>query len=248
MSILRNSRIIFRQLFDSESWTYTYIVGCKTKNKAVIIDPVDKQFDRDRKLLEELGLDITYAVNTHCHADHITGSGLFKSHTKCKSVISKNSGAMADILLSDGDVITFGDQSLQAVATPGHTSGCLTYVSYDGHFAFTGDALLIRGCGRTDFQQGNPGLLYDMVHSKILSLPDDFLLFPAHDYKGNMVTSVAEEKLYNPRLTKSKEEFIEIMKNLGLAYPKQIDVAVPWNLKCGPSQLGQTLEERIASV
>ena len=242
MNVLRNSRIIFRQLFDSESWTFTYIIGCKAKNKAVIVDPVDIQAERDLKLLEELNLDLAYAVNTHCHADHVTGSGILKNRTKCKSVISKDSGAIADILLSDGDNITFGDQSLQAVSTPGHTSGCLTFVSHAERFALTGDALLIRACGRTDFQQGDPSLLYDSIHSKIFSLPDDFLLFPAHDYKGHMVTSVAEEKVHNPRLTKSKEEYIEIMKSLGLAYPKQIDVAVPWNIKCGPSQLGQRMD------
>lgn len=239
MNILKKENHIFRQLFDQESWTYTYLLGCLIKKEAVLVDPVNKQVGRDLKLIKELGLNLKYAINTHCHADHITGSGILKNLTSCQSMISKNSGAMADILLEDGDSVLYGEEKLEVVATPGHTNGCVTYVSHTGRFALTGDTLLIRACGRTDFQQGDPRLLYDSVHQKIFTLPNDYALYPAHDYKGHQMTTVGEEKTWNPRLTKDKEEFANIMKNLGLAYPKKIDKALPWNLKCGPSQLGE---------
>jgi len=239
--IRRRSCHVFRQLFDSESWTYTYLLGCLQKREAVLVDPVDTQVDRDLKLLKELGLDLKYALNTHCHADHITGTGILKTNTGCKSMISKESGADADILLNDGDKIKYGDQVIEAVSTPGHTNGCMTYVNHRERFLLSGDTLLIRACGRTDFQQGNPHVLYKSVHDRIFTLPDDYFIYPAHDYKGNSRSTVGEEKLHNPRLTKSVEEFIKIMEGLGLAYPKKIDEAVPWNLKCGPSQLGQVM-------
>lgn len=137
------------------------------------------------------------------------------------------------IIEIEGDEVKFGDLSLIAVSTPGHTDGCMSYISHQGRSVFTGDALLIRGCGRTDFQQGNPSLLYNSVHKKILSLPEDYLIYPGHDYNGLMSSSVREEKKYNPRLTKSETEFIDIMKNLNLPYPKQIDIAVPANMVCG---------------
>jgi len=180
-------------------------------------------------------------MNTHMHADHITGTGELKKHllmsgdtTPPSSIISKGSGAKADILVSEGDVLSIGSQlKIKVLSTPGHTNGCVTYVDEDNEMAFTGDALLIRGCGRTDFQEGNASTLYDSVWSKIFSLPDHFKLYPAHDYKGSQVTTVGEEKRYNPRLTKTKEEFVEIMQNLNLEYPKMIDKAVPANLVCG---------------
>ncbi|XP_065072285.1 persulfide dioxygenase ETHE1, mitochondrial-like [Rhopilema esculentum] len=232
-------RTVFRQLFDSESWTYTYLLGCTKTGEAVLIDPVDKQVERDLKYVQELGLKLKYALNTHCHADHVTGTGILKTLVSCKSMISAQAGAKADVYLRDGDIIKFGEQFLEARETPGHTDGCMTFVDTNEGRAFTGDALLVRACGRTDFQQGDPRVLYDSVHQRILSLPMDYLLYPAHDYKGCTVTSVREEKLYNPRLTKSKEEFVNIMENLGLAKPKKIDEALPWNMMCGPSQLGQ---------
>lgn len=240
---LRRGSHIFRQLFDAESWTYTYILGCAETKEAVIIDPVDIQAERDLQIIKEMDLKLKYAVNTHCHADHITGSGILKTKAKCLSAISKASGARADIHLNDGDHIKYGNHQFEAYSTPGHTNGCMTFVNHAQKFALTGDTLLIRGCGRTDFQEGDPETMYESVHSRIFSLPDDFLLFPAHDYKGRMATSVEEEKKYNARLTKPKEEFVDIMKNLGLAYPKKIDVSVPWNLRCGPVQLGQKFEE-----
>ncbi|XP_015765005.1 PREDICTED: persulfide dioxygenase ETHE1 homolog, mitochondrial-like isoform X5 [Acropora digitifera] len=234
------ARLIFRQLFDLESYTYTYLLGCPKTRAAVIIDPVDTQAERDAKLTKELDLNLNDLLNTHVHADHVTGTGILKNLTNCKSVIAKISGAKADVLIKDGDKIDFGDQALEVRSTPGHTNGCLTFVDHASRLAFTGDALLIRACGRTDFQEGNPETLYDSVRNKILSLPEDYVLYPAHDYHGMGVTTVGEELKHNPRMTKSKEEFVQIMKNLGLTRPKLMDEAVPLNVMCGPSQLGES--------
>nr|XP_054927160.1 uncharacterized protein LOC126531457 isoform X1 [Dermacentor andersoni]XP_054927161.1 uncharacterized protein LOC126531457 isoform X1 [Dermacentor andersoni] len=351
------SNVLFRQLFDERSWTYTYLLADLDTKEALLIDPVLEQVERDAKLIKELELRLIYAVNTHAHADHITGSGklkgLFKScrsviatasraradehlnpgdaigvgsiklearatpgHTNalrpeelhlqlpfgrpehegsppdrpgtraggercqadqrtrsslsicrcgftnvnthvhadhitgsgklkdildnCRSIISAASKAKADDYLNPGDMFGVGCVKLEARATPGHTNGCMTYVWHDQRKAFTGDALLIRGCGRTDFQEGNPERLYDSVHSQILSLPIDYNLYPAHDYKGQTTTTVGEELKYNPRLTKSKEEFVDIMNNLNLSYPKMIDKAVPANMVCGLHDFAET--------
>ncbi|XP_075233348.1 persulfide dioxygenase ETHE1, mitochondrial [Lycorma delicatula] len=229
-----SKRFFFRQLFDTGSSTYSYLLADLNSKEAIIIDPVLECASRDANLIKELGLDLKYAINTHMHADHITGSGVLKKmFLNCKSVISKASGARADIYLCPGDIIEFGSQKLSVRPTPGHTSGCVTYVSEYKGLAFTGDTLLIRGCGRTDFQEGDPGTLYDSVQNQIFSLPDDFKLYPAHDYKGQTVTTVWEEKRYNPRLTKNRQEFIYLMNNLNLPYPKKIDIAVPANKVCG---------------
>lgn len=226
--------LIFRQLFEPVSSTYTYLLADADTKEAVLIDPVLETANRDATLVKDLGLKMVYAANTHCHADHITGTGVLKKLLPgSKSVISKDSGAIADIHIQEGDHIKFGRYSLEVRSTPGHTDGCLTYVLNDKSMAFTGDALLIRGCGRTDFQQGCPNTLYHSVHSKIFSLPDSCHLYPAHDYKGQTVTTVDEEKRLNPRLTKSEAEFVKIMNNLNLPKPGQIDIAVPANLKCG---------------
>jgi len=241
-TIGRRSAHIFRQLFDHESFTYTYLLACTNKKQAVLIDPVDTKIDRDLKLIDELDLELVYAVNTHCHADHLTATGLLKQRTGCRSVISEASGAAADVHLRDGDEVKYGDHGLDVIATPGHTSGCVTFVNHKERFAMTGDTLLIRGCGRTDFQEGNAGMLWENVRGKIFTLPEDYLLFPAHDYNGRNVTSVLEEKNFNPRLTKSKEDFVKLMDELGLAYPKKIDVAVPFNLKCGLDENGKPLD------
>ncbi|EKX34149.1 hypothetical protein GUITHDRAFT_155822 [Guillardia theta CCMP2712] len=226
--------LVFRQLFEKESSTYTYLLGDEASKEAILIDPVVETAERDAKLAEDLGLKIIYGINTHCHADHVTGTGKLKQLVPgMKSVIAEKSGAKADMFINDGDVLKFGQHKLEVRATPGHTDGCVSYVLNDGVMCFTGDAVLIRGCGRTDFQQGDPGLLYESVHSKIFTLPDKCIIYPAHDYKGLMNSTVLEEKTLNPRLTKNKEEFIEIMNNLGLPYPKQIDRALPLNLVCG---------------
>lgn len=235
-------KLLFRQLFEKESSTYTYLladVGHPDK-PALLIDPVDRMVDRDLGLVKDLGLKLVYAMNTHCHADHITGTGLLKmKNPGVKSIIAESSGAIADAYLEPGDKVYFGNLFLEVRATPGHTAGCVTYVTGEGddqpnpRMAFTGDALLIRGCGRTDFQGGSSSLLYHSVHSQIFSLPGDTLIYPAHDYKGFTVSTVEEESKFNPRLTKSEEEFKKIMENLNLPYPKMIDVAVPANLVCG---------------
>ncbi|KAM3615310.1 uncharacterized protein V6R79_026414 [Siganus canaliculatus] len=222
------------QLFESESSTYTYLLADRETKDAVLIDPVLETVDRDVKLINELGLNLKVAVNTHCHADHITGSGLLKKKlTGLKSAISKFSGAKADILLAEGDKIPFGKHYLTVRRTPGHTDGCVTLVTNDESMAFTGDALLIRGCGRTDFQQGSPKTLYESVHQKIFTLPEHCLIYPAHDYTGRTVSTVGEERKFNPRLTKDLQEFVKIMDNLNLPKPKKIDVSVPANLVCG---------------
>nr|XP_060639707.1 persulfide dioxygenase ETHE1, mitochondrial [Anolis sagrei ordinatus] len=226
--------LLFRQLFESASFTYTYLLADVTTKEAVLIDPVLETAKRDSTLVKQLGLNLIYAVNTHCHADHITGTGLLKDLLPgCRSVIAKDSGASADILIQEGHLLKFGAFALEARATPGHTNGCLTYVLNDKGMAFTGDALLIRGCGRTDFQQGCPNTLYRSVHEKIFTLPGDCLIYPAHDYTGQTVSTVEEERTLNPRLTLPREAFVELMNNLNLPKPKQIDFAVPANLKCG---------------
>lgn len=224
----------FRQLFDEKSWTYTYILADLNSKEAILIDPVLEQAPRDAKLIQELGFKLTYALNTHMHADHITGTGYLKQLLPgTMSVISEASGAKADKHLKDNEVVKFGRFEVKALCTPGHTNGCMTFVVDEMGIAFTGDTLLIRGCGRTDFQEGDSRTLYKSVHEKIFTLPDNYRLFPAHDYKGNMETSVAEEKQYNPRLTKDIDAFVEIMANLNLPYPKMIDKAVPANRECG---------------
>uniref|UniRef100_A0A7N0TDU4 persulfide dioxygenase n=1 Tax=Kalanchoe fedtschenkoi TaxID=63787 RepID=A0A7N0TDU4_KALFE len=236
------SNLLFRQLFEKESSTYTYLLADASHpdKPALLIDPVDKMVDRDISLIQELGLKLIYAMNTHVHADHVTGTGLLKTKIPgVKSVISKASGSKADLLVEPGDRIYFGDLFLEVRATPGHTLGCVTYVTGEGsgqpqpRMAFTGDALLIRGCGRTDFQGGDSQQLYNSVHSQIFTLPKDTLLYPAHDYRGFTVSTVGEEMRYNPRLTKDEDTFKSIMENLKLAYPKMIDIAVPANMVCG---------------
>jgi len=230
----RSSGILFRQLQDNTSKTFTYILGCKTTNEAIIIDPVDTCVDRDSQLINRLNLKLVYALNTHCHADHITGTKLLKEKFPgCKSVISKASGARADWHLVHDDKIKFGDSEIIAKATPGHTSGCMSYIAHSLASVFTGDAVFVQKCGRTDFQEGNSRTLYQSVHREIFSLPTDYAIYPGHDYAGFTQSTVAEEKQFNLRLSKTEDEFVEIMDNLGLSYPKMIDVAVPANLKCG---------------
>ncbi|XP_014234587.2 persulfide dioxygenase ETHE1, mitochondrial [Trichogramma pretiosum] len=232
--VQQTTDFLFRQFFDPVSSTYTYLLADTESKESILIDPVIEWAERDAKVVEELGLNLKYAMNTHMHADHITGTGKLKKLVPgTRSVISKASEALADVHLLPGDEIAFGRHKLTAHPTPGHTSGCMTYVCEEQGVAFTGDTLLIRGCGRTDFQGGSAETLYQSVHSVIFSLPDNFKLYPAHDYNGRTVTTVAEEKRYNPRLTKSLDEFVKIMNNLKLPYPKKIDCAVPANKVCG---------------
>lgn len=226
--------LLFRQLLDYKSYTYTYLLVDTQAKEAVIIDPVFEMVERDCSLVRELGLNLRYAVNTHVHADHITGTGEIKKRIRtCKSVIAEVSKAKADVHINEGDTVNFGQFKLECYSTPGHTDGCMSYVLRPASMVFTGDAVLIRGCGRTDFQQGNAGKLYDSVHSKIFSLPRNFAIYPGHDYTGQTSSTVGEELQHNSRLTRTKEEFIRIMQGLHLPYPKQIEKAVPANMVCG---------------
>ncbi len=238
--------LIFRQLFDPTSSTYTYLLGDSASGEALIIDPVFEHERRDLALLRELGLRLVATLDTHVHADHVTGAWLLKERSGSQILLSEAAGASgADRLLRHGDRVGFGKRYLEVRATPGHTSGCLSYVLDDQSMAFTGDALLIRGCGRTDFQQGSPGLLYRSVHEQLLSLPATCLLYPGHDYRGLTVTSVAEERRYNPRLGGDVNEgdFTGYMNHLGLPHPKLMDIAVPANLRCGQPEGGTALAD-----
>ena len=234
------SPIIFRQLFEPESSTFTYILADSETKEAVIIDPVLETAERDAGIIRDLGLSLRYMINTHAHADHITGTAALKARyfPSCRSVISSSSGARADELVNDNDRVYFGSRYLTARFTPGHTSGCTTFILDDLSQCFSGDALLIRGCGRTDFQQGSSQALYSSVHDVIFTLPSETIIYPAHDYKGRCQTSVGEEKVLNPRLTRPLDEFVKIMSELNLPYPKKFDASVPTNLLDGESCLG----------
>ena len=228
--------MIFRQLFDPQSSTYTYLLADSATREAVLIDPVFEHARRDAALIEELGLKLAWTLETHVHADHVTGASLLRRRFGSRIALSRDSGAEgADRMLADGEAVHFGKRSLEVRATPGHTSGCVTYVLDDRSMAFTGDAVLIRGCGRTDFQQGSAQRLFRSVRDKVFSLPDACLLYPAHDYRGLTASSVAEERMYNPRLAENivEGDFVGYMAHLGLAHPKLMDVAVPANLRCG---------------
>lgn len=236
-SIVRSTdRMGFKQLFDDDSSTFTYLLYDANTKDAILVDPVDLKVDRDLQEVEALGLELIYGVNTHAHADHVTGTGILKSKlgTVFQSVISAASEAKADLTLEDGDRIVFGHRFLTAYTTPGHTGGCMSFVADDESFVLTGDTLLIQGCGRTDFQSGSAETLYESVHTKLFqTLPDNCIVYPAHDYKGRTSSTIGKEKETNPRLSKPKGEFVEIMANLNLSYPKKIDVAVPANMRCG---------------
>ena len=226
--------LIFRQLFDPQSSTYTYLLA--DGGEAVMIDPVFEQVRRDAALVEELGLRLLFTLETHIHADHVTGAWPHKQRTGCQIAVSDSSGAEgADRYLHHGDTVTFGGRYLQVRATPGHTHGCISYVLDDESIAFSGDCLLIRGSGRTDFQQGDAREMYRSVKRELLSLPDTCLLYPGHDYRGLTATSVGEERRFNPRLggELSEDDFVGYVSNMRLPHPKKIDIAVPANLKCG---------------
>ncbi|MDD2761203.1 MAG: MBL fold metallo-hydrolase [Methylomonas sp.] len=226
--------MIFRQLFEIETSTYSYLLGCERTRRAVIIDPVASEIDDYIDLLQSLNLKLVYTLETHVHADHITGAGLLREKLGSKSVVHRDAGAMcADLLVTDGVLLQVGDLELEIRHTPGHTNGCVSYVMADR--VFSGDALLIGGSGRTDFQQGNAGQLYDSITGKLFTLPPDTLVYPGHDYNGNTVSTIKQEIAKNTRLGggKSRDEFIAIMQELKLAYPKFIDQALPANQSCG---------------
>jgi len=228
--------LVFRQLFDPTSSTYSYLLGDAPSREALLIDPVFDQVRRDAALVRELGLELAASLETHVHADHVTGASLLRDRLRSQVVVAEASGAQgADRYVRDGEKVAFGTRHLTVRATPGHTAGCVTYVLDDESMAFTGDCLLIRGSGRTDFQQGDARAMFRSVRTRILTLPRTCLLYPAHDYRGLTVTSVAEEEWFNPRLGGDVEEddFVGYMTNLGLPHPKLIDIAVPANLRCG---------------
>jgi sulfur dioxygenase len=228
--------VIFRQLFESDTSTYTYLLGCERSRRAFLIDPVACEVDAYIELLNEIGLTLIYTLETHVHADHITGSGLLRERLGSRSVVHRDAGTLCpDLLVTDGVLLQVGDIDILVRHTPGHTSGCTSYVLQDR--VFTGDSLFIGGCGRTDFQQGDAGVLYDSIHEKLFTLPPDTLVYPGHDYNGNTVSTIRQERHKNPRLGggKTREEFIAIMHDLQLAHPKYIHEAIPANLACGGS-------------
>ncbi len=228
--------LVFRQLFDATSSTYTYLLGDAASRTALLIDPVFEHVRRDIALLRELGLNLAATLETHVHADHVTGAWLLKQRLGSRILGAAAGGAHGlDRALAHGDEVAFGTRHLQVRATPGHTDGCLSFVLDDESMAFSGDALLIRGCGRTDFQQGSAERLYRSVHEQLLGLPAHCLLYPAHDYKGVTVTSVEEERCFNPRFggDSSLGDFVGYMNSLGLPHPKLMEIAVPANLRCG---------------
>jgi sulfur dioxygenase len=228
---------IFRQYFDKNSCTYTYLLGDLKNKIAILIDTVQECVSRDLKTIEEFKFDKVYLLSTHVHADHVTGNALIKEKlgpNRSMSIISRYyDNVRADQLVGESDQLQHGCFKLNFLHTPGHTAGCLCIVDHEHRRVFTGDTLLIRGCGRTDFQGGSSEKLYNSVHQKLFTLPADYAVYPAHDYNGITMSSIGEEKQLNSRLTKPLNEFVEIMSNLNLAYPKMIDVAVPRNLNCG---------------
>lgn len=228
--------MIFRQLFDQASGTYTYLLASRRGGEALIIDPVLEKVDRYIQLIKELDLKLVKAVDTHLHADHITGLGALRDRTHCITVMGEKSRVdVVSMRLAEGDKLTIEGLSLDVLYTPGHTDDSYSFVMADR--VFTGDTLLIRGTGRTDFQNGDPRAQYDSIFNKLLKLPDETLVFPAHDYKGDTVSTIGEEKAYNPRLqVKSVEEYVDLMNGLNLPNPKMMDVAVPSNMRVGLAQ------------
>lgn len=223
-----------RQLFDYETWTYTYLLWDEETKEAAVIDSVAEQVDRDLQHIKELGLNVTYLLETHIHADHITGAGPLRKATGAKIVVHENSHSeCADILANNGDTFKLGQQEIKVLHTPGHTDNDITFL-IDGA-AFTGDTLLVRDCGRTDFQLGSNEQMYHSLTEVLFKLPKETLVFPAHDYKGFSQSTINEEIEFNVRVGsgKSLEHFSMIMDNLNLPRPKKIDIAVPGNLKCG---------------
>lgn len=224
--------MLFRQLFDAGSSTYTYLLGDPDTGRALLIDPVVGQVKRDLKLVRELGLRLTDVIETHVHADHITGAGQLRSDVGCLVHASAAGASCADRHLEAGDLVTVGGIRLLALATPGHTDDSLSFVG-SGR-VFTGDALLIRGCGRTDFQNGSSDELYDSITRVLFALPPQTLVYPAHDYRGCTVSTIDEEQRFNPRIAgRSRESFIALMAELNLPPPRFLEVAVPANLACG---------------
>ncbi len=225
--------MLFKQLFDAESSTYTYFLADEESREAIFIDPVATHVESYLALLQQHGCTLKYSLETHVHADHVTGSGLLRQRTGTRTGVNAQCGAVcADVQLKHGDTLAFGKYTIQVISTPGHTPGSTSFLV--GDRLFTGDALLINGCGRTDFQGGDAGAQYDGITQRLFTLPDETLVYPGHDYNGRRVSNIGQERSINPRLAgKSREEFIDIMNNLNLPKPKLIDIAVPANRMCG---------------
>jgi glyoxylase-like metal-dependent hydrolase (beta-lactamase superfamily II) len=224
---------MFRQLFDTESSTFTYLIVDEQTREAALIDPVDSQLDVYVNMLDTLNVQLKYALETHVHADHVTASGQLRQRFGIQTAVSQQCGATsADLQLNDLDELHLGTQVIRVIATPGHTAGSVSYLWQDK--VFTGDALLINGCGRTDFQGGDAGTLFDSITQRLFTLADETLVYPGHDYQGRWVSCIGQEKAINARLAgKTREAFITIMQQLNLPKPKMIDIAVPANRKCG---------------
>ncbi len=226
--------MIFRQLFDRESSTYTYLIADRETKTAILVDPVLEQIDRDFQLLKELELTLLYCLETHIHADHVTSTGKLREATECLGIVPLGAmAACADRYIADGEILQLGSIAIAAIATPGHTDSHVAYrVNTDR--VLTGDALFVRGCGRTDFQGGDAGALYDSVTQRLFALADETLVYPGHDYQGLTVSTIGEEQRWNPRFAgRSRDSFIELMGNLKLANPKKMMEAVPANQNCG---------------
>jgi len=225
--------MIFRQLFDYDTYTYTYLIADEASGEGVIIDPVKRNLEKYLKLINELNLKLVYAIDTHVHADHITALGELGKQTKCDTVLGKETKAkFVSVYAQEGTPIKFGNLEIHPIYTPGHTDDSYCYL-LDNRI-FTGDTLLIRGTGRTDFQNGSASDQYDSIFKKLLSLPGDTLVFPAHDYNGMSMSTIGEEKKFNPRLqVANKKEYIDLMNSLNLPNPKFMDIAVPANLRLG---------------
>ena len=225
--------MIFRQLFDTESSTYTYFIADDKSGEAVFIDPVHTHINDYLDLLKQHQCVLKYSLETHVHADHITGGGLLRQKTNALTAVASSCGAAtADLQLKDGDEIKFSQEAIKVIATPGHTPGSISFLWRDR--IFTGDALLINGCGRTDFQGGSANAMFDSIVNKLFKLPDDTIVYPGHDYHHRRISCIAQEKTSNARLAgKSLEEFVQIMNNLNLPKPRLIDIAVPANRMCG---------------
>lgn len=225
--------MLVRQLFDQQTFTFTYIVAADFGREAIIIDPVDSKVEQYIKLLKELGLTLKYVFDTHVHADHITAAGKLRELTGCITLLGQETGAACvSKTVADGEKISLPGVEFTVLRTPGHTQD--SYCLYTPGMVFTGDTLFIRGTGRTDFQAGNPVDQYNSIVNKLFTLPEETIVYPGHDYNGNISSTIWEEKRFNPRLVgKSVEEFKQIMDNLNLPNPKLMDVAVPANLKCG---------------
>ncbi|HEY9627058.1 MAG TPA: FAD/NAD(P)-binding protein [Coleofasciculaceae cyanobacterium] len=242
------SSLLFRQFFDAASSTYTYLIADSQTQDAILVDAVLEQVDRDLTSLNELGLTLRYCLETHIHADHITGAGKLRQQTGCQVMVPQNATARsADRSLTDRETLTLGSVVIEAIATPGHTHSHLAYRINHSHL-LTGDALLIRGCGRTDLQGGNAGTLYDTVTQRLFTLPDTLLVYPAHDYQGRTASTIGEEKRLNPRFAnRTREQFITIMNHLGLSYPQKMKEAVPANEYCGDF-IPQDLSDAVSFV